>query len=403
MNIPIQPENKLIITHWKNQVLTALISEKAVLELSLADDSSVLGNIYIGKVKKIVKNLNSAFVDYGLNQTGYYSLTDNPETATADGQRKALREGDEILVQIAKEAVKTKDPVLSSNLNFTGKYAVLTSANRMIGFSTRITDRAWKDSLRPKLEEILGDQAGMIVRTNAYQREEELFREITYLMNQYQAVLRAAPYRTCYSLLYHAEPGYIRSLKSAPKDSLSQIITDDAEIFDKVREYLTAYQPEDIGRLRLYQDHQIDLIKVYALEAAIRQATQKRVWLKSGGYLVIEPTEAMVVIDVNTGKYAGNQNLAGTIRRTNREAAEEICHQLRLRNLSGIIMIDFIDMKEEEDRQMLMHELKAHAARDQIKTTVVDMTPLGLVEMTRKKERRPLHEQIALLVSDSLK
>ncbi len=130
MNTLIQPENKLIITHWKTQILTALISEKSVLELSIADDSSILGNIYIGKVKKIVKNLNSAFIDYGLNQTGYYSLTDTPLMATADGARKALREGDEILVQIAREAVKTKDPVLSSNLSYTGKNALLNNSTR---------------------------------------------------------------------------------------------------------------------------------------------------------------------------------------------------------------------------------------------------------------------------------
>ncbi len=373
----------------------ALFSEKGVLELSLEEEAGTLGNIYIGKVKTIVKNLNSAFVDYGEGKTGYFSLTDNARVLYADGQDRKLRQGDEIVVQVAKDAVKTKDPVLSSNLSFTGKYAVLTSANTTIGFSSKITDRLWRERLKPQLEEETGGQAGLIVRTNAYGREEELFDELRGLFGQYRHVLAVAPYRTCYSLLYQAEPGYITKLKSYPKDTLPEIVTDDISVYNSIKEYLEACQPEDRGILRLYNDPSLSLASVYSLKTVVRQACQKKVWLKSGGYLVIEPTEAMVVVDVNTGKYSGKKDLAATILMTNLEAAREVCRQLRVRNLSGIIIVDFIDMKSEGDRAALMEELGRAAAADPVKTTVVDMTPLGLVELTRKKERRPLFEQLA--------
>jgi ribonuclease G len=388
--------NKLIVTKWMDQTLTALVSEKEVLELRLEDDSSVLGNIYIGKVKNIVKNLNSAFVDYGEEQTGYFSLSDNPQVLYASGKSGKLCIGDEIIVQIAKDAVKTKDPVLTSNLNFTGKYAVLTATNTTVGFSSKIADKAWKERMKPELEAVTGGEAGIIVRTNAYGADEALIREIRYLMEQFCHVKEIAPYRTCYSRLYKAEAEYIRALKSIPKGNLSEIVTDDISVYNSINEYLQAYEYETAKVLRFYEDPLLSLTALYSLENELKHACQKRVWLKSGGYLIIEPTEAMVVIDVNTGKYAGKKNLEDTIRMINLEAAHEICHQLRLRNLSGIIMIDFIDMKAEEDRAELMEVLRREVLRDSVKTSVIDMTPLGLVEMTRKKERRPLMEQIAL-------
>lgn len=328
-------------------------------------------------------------------QTGYYSMTDNPVPIHAHCGSGPLREGDEIVVQIAKEAVKTKDPVLTSNLNFTGIYAVLTAGKRVIGFSSKIRDKEWKERVRPVLEQLLDGQAGIIVRTNAYGMEDLLFQEIASLMEEYKSVLQKAEFRTCKSLLYQAEPEYCRRLKGLPKDSLEEIVTDDAEVFDTLTRYLKRTQPKALDRLRFYQDSLLPLWKLYSLESAMEHACQKHVWLKSGGYLVIEPTEAMTVIDINTGKYSGKKNLTDTIRLINLEAAAEICRQIRLRNLSGIIMIDFIDMETEEDKALLMDTLRAYALQDSVKTTVVDMTQLNLVEMTRKKEKRPLREQLA--------
>lgn len=391
--------NKLIIANWNGRLLTALVSEQEVLELELDDDTSILGNIYIGKVSTVVKNLNSAFVDLGDGKTGYYSLTDNPSSIFPDGKLGKLKAGDEILVQVSKDATRTKDPVLTANLSFAGKYAVVTAKKTGIGFSAKITDKAWKEAVRTKLETLLEQDAGVIVRTNAYGMEEALFQEITCLLGQYKRLLKDAQYRVCYSLLYREEPSYIKSLKSCPRASLQEIVTDDPAAYERVKDWLSASQSGERPSLRLYDDPMVSLDRVYALDTAMRQALQKRVWLKSGGYLVIEPTEAMTVIDVNTGKYSGKKNQEDTIRLINREAAREICHQLRLRNLSGIILIDFIDMKEAEDRASLLEELRNCCMYDPVKTTVVDITKLGLVEMTRRKGKQPLWEQISRLTS----
>lgn len=387
--------NRLVITRWRGRILTALLTDGVLQELDLEEETSILGNIYIGKVKNVVKNLNSAFVDFGKACTGYYSLTENPVSIHTTPHTGALKAGDEIVVQVAKDAVKTKDPVLTANLNFTGKYAVLTAGKPIIGFSAKIADKEWKEALKPQLEALTKGRVGLIIRTNAYQADSEvLMREITHLMEEYEKVLADAPFRTCYSLLYQAQAGYIGNLNSCPAGSLDAVVTDDEETYQNLNSYLKAYQPELSGLVRRYSDPLVSLSKLYGLETALEQVCQKRVWLKSGGYLVIEQTEAMVVIDVNTGKYSGKKSQGEAIRKINLEAAEEICRQLRLRNLSGIIMVDFIDMKSEEDKSLLMDTLKRCAMKDPVKTTVIDMTPLNLVELTRKKGRRPLAEQI---------
>lgn len=387
--------NKFVITRWNGRMVTALFDGKEALEIGLEEETSILGNIYIGTVKNIVASLNAAFVEFGQDQVGYYSMEENKAPLFADGSKGKLKCGSEIVVQVAKEAVKTKDPVLTANLNFTGRYAVLTAGKKTVGFSSKISDKAWKESLRPRIAELTGGQAGIIVRTNAYGFEEALLKEVGVLYETWRKVMETARYRSSRSLLYEAEPQYQKSLQSCRKGTVGEIVTDDHEVYENVRRYLSLYDPDILEFLRLYQDPKLSLCALYSLETVMDRACQKRVWLKSGGYLVIEYTEAMSVIDVNTGKYSGKKNLEDTIRMINLEAAQEICHQLRLRNLSGIIMVDFIDMKAEEDRQLLLETLRTLALKDPVKTTVVDMTQLNLVEMTRKKEKRPLWEQMA--------
>ena len=182
-------------------------------------------------------------------------------------------------------------------------------------------------------------------------------------------------------------------MRDAYEGRLSSIVTDDRGLYDQLKAYLKEEQPEDLEKLEFYDDSLLPLYKLYSLETVLDRALGKRVWLKSGGYLVIEPTEAMTVIDVNTGKYEGRKKMADTIRKINNEAAFTIAAQLRLRNLSGIIMVDFIDMEQEEDKKALLDCLKQAVSTDPVRTVVVDMTPLGLVELTRKKVRKPLYEQ----------
>ena len=207
-------------------------------------------------------------------------------------------------------------------------------------------------------------------------------------------MLEKAPCRTCYSVLEAAYPSYIQGLRDTYSGALEAILTDIPEYYGQMRSYLEAEQPEDIGKLQLYEDPTLPLLKLYSLEAAMESALSRRVWLKSGGYLVIEPTEALTVIDVNTGKYAGKKNMEEAVLKINLEAAVETARQLCLRNLSGIIIVDFIDMAPEEHKKLLLDTLEAELKKDPVKTVLVEMTKLGLVEITRKKVRKPLHEMV---------
>ena len=393
---------KLVITTYKDHTASILIENGKPVQISLEPRAQKisLGNIYVGRVQKIVKNIDSAFIRIDQELTGYYSLSDNRRHwilrsgLPFQSESVSLKEGDEILVQVSREAVKTKAPVLSSNLSLTGRYCVLTTGSSQIGFSSKISSQSWKDKFRERLKETDPSGWGLIVRTNAKEVPfEMILEEYQNLKEEFSRLLKTCSYRTQGSLLYQAPAGYITDLKNTGLGTLEAIITDCRTIYDGLNAYLSSEQPEDLGKLTFYEDPLLSLTSLYSLETAITQALQSRVWLKSGGYLVIEPTEAMTVIDVNSGKFTGKKQVRETLLKINLEAAKESARQMRLRNLSGIIIIDFIDMEAEEDRQALMACLREQVCRDPVKTTVVDMTPLNLVEITRKKIRRPLHEQ----------
>lgn len=395
--------NKLIITRWDGCILTMTKADGVTVQLDLEEDGgqSILGNIYIGKIKNIVKNINAAFVDIGNGQMGYLSLAEthirktsgNPSGNPDSGK---LRPGDEILVQVERDAVKTKAPVLTGNLNLPGRYFVLTSGKCQLGFSAKIQDEGWKRQLRLFLEAEKPENVGIIVRTNAYNvPDAELKKELTALFKTYEDILENSLHRVCGSLLYESSPSYLSGIRDSFGPSLEGIVTDQQDIFQAVKEYLAKEQPEELSKLSLYADPLLPLYKLHQVEKSMEEALGKRVWLKSGGYLVIEPTEALVVIDVNTGKYSGKKNLHDTIMKINLEAAAEVARQLRLRNLSGIIVVDFIDMEAKEDQDLLMGTLENMLKADPVKTSVVEITKLNLVEITRKKIRRPLYEQAA--------
>lgn len=395
--------SKLIVTRWNGRILTARLEHGKCRSLNLEKEEPGIrpGNIYIGKVKNIVKNINAAFIDLGGGQTGFYSLEKNRSHLLAGRpfeRGRALKPGDEILVQVAKEAAKTKDPVLSCYLNFAGRYVVLTVGKPQIGFSAKLTDTAFKDDLRQYLAPLKDESFGIIVRTNAGEADRELVREeVLRLRDRMTQLFSKAVCRTCFSLLDGAEPGYILRLRDTLSGQLESIVTDDPACFSQMQSYLKENQSSDLNKLSLYQDPLLPLIKLHRLEAAISEASGKRVWLKSGGYLVIEPTEALTVVDVNTGKYSGKKNAGDTILKINLEAAVETARQLSLRNLSGIIIVDFIDMALEEHKKLLLSRLEAELLKDPIKTVLVDMTGLGLVELTRKKVLRPFHEDLVEL------
>lgn len=382
---------KILITEREGKIITALFEDNKLLELfsEEMDNPDAAGNIYLGRVLKVVSNIEAAFVEYRPGKNGYLSML---------GPGPRPKTGEELPVIIEREAVKTKEPVLSRNLSFPGRLLVLTTEKANIGFSSRITDREKKEKIREILKtaeknfknpEDAGS-FGWIVRTNAGScSPDDILEEADRLYREARTLLDEVPHRTLYTRLKKGPSYYLQVLRDAPSD-LEEVVTDLAGIHEELREKFPSFRE----KIRLYEDRMVSLYSVYRLEHELSRALSRRVLLKSGAYLVFDYTEAMTVIDVNSGKYSAKKKLSDAIFRINTEAAAEIARQLRLRNLSGIILVDFIDMESEEDRKALMDALRKETAKDPVKTAVVDMTSLGLVEITRKKVRKPLHEII---------
>ncbi len=396
----MEQNGTFIITRQRQEeqelIVSAYYEDGKAVELSCfcPEETELLGSIYIGKVKNIVKNIEAAFIEIEGGILCYYSLREQEEPLyIKEKTGSRLSPGDELLVQVNREAVKTKAPAVTCNLNFPGKYLVLTTGEKKLGLSSKLSKEE-KERLRAIAEPFLTGEFGVIVRTNAAQAPEELLREeFERLSSICRKVLTAGKHQSCFSRVYREPPAYAAGIRSLKKESLSRIITDDLEIYETLSEYLLTYQPEDRGKLRFYTEESPDLNRFYKVASSLKAALQERVWLKSGAYLIIQPTEALTVIDVNTGKYDGRGKSRETFLRINLEAARETARQLRLRNLSGIIVVDFIDMEEEADKKALMELLEQELLKDPVKTVLVDMTPLGLVEITRKKVRKTLKEQ----------
>lgn len=360
-----------------------------------AGGESILGNIYVGKVKNIAANISAAFIEIANGQLCYYALNDNDAPIfTTPKKKNTLVAGDELLVQVSREAVKTKAPTVTANLNFAGKYLVLTSGKHHLGLSSKLSPED-KQRLRTIAEPFLGKDFGIIVRTNAAEAsEDELRAELGELTEAYRHTVETGRNRACFSLVYKEPSAYAARLRGLRADSFNKIVTDRADIYRELKAYLTDRQPADLPKLYFYEETAPSLDSVYGLSKAFEEAGKERVWLKSGGYLVIQPTEALTVADINTGKYTGKKKKDDTFLKINLEAARELARQLRLRNLSGIIVADFIDMDREEDKQTLMAVLASELKKDPVRTFLVDMTPLGLVEITRKKVQKTLAEQV---------
>lgn len=400
-------DQKLVITKQDNRIISAFFEGKDMVQVSVnaAQEDGILGNIYLGKVKNIIKNINAAFIEIADGRMCYYSMSENrypimaqlPDKDIPDRlEEVTVKIGDELIVQVAKEDVKTKAPVVTSNINLTGKYVALTYGKNTIGVSAKIEDEKERRRLKELVKKYESKEYGFIIRTNAaYMPEEVILSELGKLVDLYENIRRFGVHKSRFSLLYSTPPSYICDIRDGYADHVDEFITDDPELYEHMKDYLEKYQSEDIGKLKLYQDPILSLTNLYGISEKLKDAVKPMVWLRSGGTLVIQPTEALTVIDVNTGKaVAGKKKVQETFLKVNREAAKEIAKQIRLRNLSGIIIIDFIDMELTKDKDLLMEELEGYLKTDPVKTTLVDMTALGLVEVTRKKVRKPLHEQV---------
>lgn len=393
--------NQLLITKKDGAVLSVRVEDGKVAQIQAQpeDAGSLLGDIYVGKVRNIVKNINAAFVEYEQGKMGYLSLDAkvcpiHTDGVVSDGTRVLI--GDEIIVQIEREAVKTKPPTLSGTLNFPGKYVVLIYGERTVSISSKIKDAERKQQLRGFLRNNIDGDYGFVARTNCKDAsDEKILKEIAFLKQQLENIKKFGVHRAKFNCLYHAPDAYLCDIRDSYDSLLESIITDDDEIFNRIMEFAKIYQPEDIKKIKRWDNADGKLDAVYDVTKTLEHALMPKVWLKNGGYLVIQPTEALVSIDVNTGKaISKKKDVQKTFLKVNLEAATQIARQLRLRNLSGMILIDFIDMKDADYNKQLMDRLRTEFAKDPVKTILVDMTKLGLVEVTRKKVRKSLYEQI---------
>ncbi|MEE0031110.1 MAG: ribonuclease E/G [Clostridium sp.] len=394
-------KEELLVTRREDKILFARVQDGKIVQLQAEDsDGGILGNIYVAKVRNIVKNINAAFVEFAKGQMGYLPLTGQIAPIHTDGTPRnddRILIGDELIVQVTKEAVKTKPPTVSCAIELPGRYAVLTRKNGIVtSVSKKIQDEDKRENLRCILQEYAGESYGFVARTNSASCEEMTFRgEIEGLVKQYEQITKQGIHRTVYSVLYRAADGYLSQIRDSLGGQSTGILTDDEELYAQIQTYLEAGGLQDSMPLTLWDPDHGKMDAVYDISRTIEKVLRPKVWLRGGGYLIIQPTEALIAIDVNTGKaISKKKDVEKTFLKVNMEAVEEIARQLRLRNLSGMILIDFIDMKDPEHKEKVLQALERATAKDPVQTTVVDMTALGLVEVTRKKVRKSFYEQL---------
>ena len=397
-------KRKILIEKRDGRIRTYFLEDDDIVEIHSTsvsgntDDRHRLGDIYIGKVSNIVPNIGAAFIEIEKGVNCYYDMKDADHAIfTRKSGKKTICIGDELVVQISREAVKSKAPTVTGNLSFTGRYAVLTHGNTRIGVSSKIP-KAMRETFKKDFSGLENDAYGIIIRTNAKDAPPEDVRaEIRALQNEYEDLVRRAGTRTCFTCLKSAPPAYIADLKNVYMEGMESIIVGDPDLYKRIRLYFQSELPGKLNLLKLYDNSLFPLDKLYSTRTALDKALSEKAWLKTGGYLIIQPTEALTVIDVNSGKTASKARSKADIEagalKVNLEAAREAARQIRLRNLSGIILIDFINLSDAESTARLLSEFRSHLAKDPIQATLVDMTALGLVEVTRKKVRRPLHEE----------
>ncbi len=388
-------KNRMIITEYKDKEIMALYSDSRLTNLFFQDDKSDVGSIYTGKVKNIVPNIDGAFIDIGTGVQTYYPIDEETPFFLNKKNNEKLVVGDEILVQIVKDGIKQKAPRCSSKLSLTGKYVVVSTEKGLLAISGKINDMGRREGLKALMDEVFLERFGVIFRTNCEAASDiSIKAEISMLKEKLTEIIDNAPFRKPGQCVYSVPKGFIPDILGYLNDSLELIVTDIKSQYNAIKEYFEFYDESALKKLTFYDDDNMSLSSLYNLTKNIERATNKRVWLKSGGYLVIEQTEALVVIDVNTGKSIGKEETGKHFFDVNMEALYEACYQIRLRNLSGIIIIDFINMKSENDWTRLIETLKKELKVDGSRSNFVERTKLDLVEITRKKLKKSLKEQL---------
>ena len=390
---------EILINVTPREVRAAILDNGVLQEVLVerVSHTGLLGNIYQGRVVRVLPGIQAAFVDIGLERTAFLHASDI-DGATQGNQadeatdiRKLLREGDECLVQIIKEPLGTKGARLSTFITIPSRYLVMLPNQPGVGISARLEDEPERARLKALAEELLGEQAhGCIVRTAAEGCSAEALQlDMQFGQKLWARVAQSAASQSGVQKLHSDMPMAVRVIRDLAHQQIERVRVDSQECLDGILNFVREFMPELQAHIELYEGKR-PIFDVYAVDEEIKLALGAKVELKSGGYLIIEQTEAMTTIDVNTGAYVGRSNQAETIFRTNLEASAALARQLRLRNLGGIIIIDFIDMQTETHQQQVLEALAAALASDRARNQISHVSPLGLVEMTRKRTRESL-------------
>src|SRR6266566_4217276 len=406
---------EIVINATKYESRIAVLDDGQVVELWLERSRrrTVVGNIYKGRVTKVLPGMQSAFVDLGLERDAFLYVSDvleeieafdsesedlpidevpaRPEASISD----LLREGQEILVQVSKDTIAGKGARITSHVTLPGRFLVYMPTVSHVGVSRRIENEEERLRLKQILESIRPPgSGGFIVRTAGEERDEEEFRaDLKYLIELWEQIRRRAEKASAPWAIHNDLDLVLRTIRDVLSPEFKTVWVDDVDQYQRIVEFLNQIQPNLVSRVRLYRRDE-PIFDEFGIEPEIAKALKSKVWLKSGGYIVINQTEALVAIDVNTGKYVGKKNLEETVFRTNVEAAKEIVRQIRLRDLGGIIVLDFIDMEEMPNRAALFETLDNEIRKDRSKTKILQISEFGLIEMTRKRVRQSLERSL---------
>jgi len=369
--------------------------ELQAIEMERASHSHLVGNLYRGRVQNVLPGMQAAFVDIGREKNAFLYIGDGmPKEAQQAVRQQKIHIGQTLPVQIVKDAIGTKGPRATTHLTLPGRNVVLMPTAAYIGISRRIESEEERARLHGIAERICPKDMGLIIRTVAAGKTEEaLAADVRYLRRLWESIQARMKLGSAPSLLYRDADLAIRMVRDSFTDEIDEVIVDDRALYQRIVELVEYASPELADRVKLYAER-TPLFRKYHLEEELEKLGAREVELPSGGFIVIDKTEALTVIDVNTGRFVGKANLADTVYHTNLEAAAEILKQLRLRDIGGIIVVDFIDMEQPGQKEELLAYMREHVKSDPTKTNIVDITSLGLVEITRKKSRQNLESMI---------
>ncbi len=406
----------LVINTTSHETRVALLENGHIAELYIerSRERGIVGNIYKGKVIRVLPGMQAAFVDIGLEKAAFLYVADVLDEMEAveqfvDGAHHdagageppeeapplppiedLLQEGQELLVQVAKEPIGTKGARITSHISLPGRHLVYMPTVDHIGISRRIENEDEKARLRALVEEIRIPGTGFIVRTAAEGKSaEDLKADMDFLVGLWQEIVRRKETSGAPTLIHSDLDVTSKVLRDILSEEVDRIVVDSREEHDKIVRFIGTFMPKLRYNIELYTDEE-PIFDAFGLEVEISRALGRKVWLKSGGYIIIEQTEALIAVDVNTGRFVGKHNLEDTILKTNLEAVREIAYQLRLRNLGGLIILDFIDMEKEIHREKVYSALEEALKKDKSKTNILKISELGLVEMTRKRVRESI-------------